>query len=152
MISDSVLQLYCWARPVSLAGLMTLYESNYLRLSWLMPNIRSAHGEWSSDVPGHEEEPELMLRFIDRVRYTSTLWMSYRFSDSAGPRFEPGLTVKLYHDARMAEVLVDSVPGREKRGEIERRWTRNIMLNKWLEYCSESGHRLTPAESVLENE
>ena len=25
--------------------------------------------------------------------------------------------------------------------ELHQRWTRNMMLNKWLEYCAERGHR-----------
>jgi uncharacterized protein len=24
--------------------------------------------------------------------------------------------------------------------ELDQRWTRNMMLNKWLEYCAERGH------------
>jgi uncharacterized protein YqiB (DUF1249 family) len=27
--------------------------------------------------------------------------------------------------------------------ELHQRWTRNMMLNKWLEYCVERGHRFT---------
>jgi hypothetical protein len=27
--------------------------------------------------------------------------------------------------------------------ELSRRWTRNSMLNKWLEYCHDQGHRFT---------
>jgi uncharacterized protein YqiB (DUF1249 family) len=25
---------------------------------------------------------------------------------------------------------------------LDERWARNMMLNKWLEYCLERGHRL----------
>jgi uncharacterized protein YqiB (DUF1249 family) len=25
---------------------------------------------------------------------------------------------------------------------LDQRWARNVMLNKWLEYCLERGHRL----------
>jgi hypothetical protein len=31
-------------------------------------------------------------------------------------------------------------------GELQQRWTRNLMLNKWLEYASERGHRFGPVE------
>lgn len=29
--------------------------------------------------------------------------------------------------------------------ELDQRWARNVMLNKWLEYCVERGHRFSPA-------
>src|SRR5690606_33119920 len=32
--------------------------------------------------------------------------------------------------------------------ELDQRWARNMMLNKWLEYCLERGHRFTPATRV----
>ncbi|MEL7185411.1 MAG: DUF1249 domain-containing protein, partial [Pseudomonadota bacterium] len=28
----------------------------------------------------------------------------------------------------------------KQRGELDRRWRRNIILNKWLDYLSEQGH------------
>ena len=38
---------------------------------------------------------------------------------------------------------------RQLRGKVEReldqRWARNTMLNKWLEYCVERGHRFPQA-------
>ena len=27
--------------------------------------------------------------------------------------------------------------------ELDQRWARNMMLNKWLEYCVERGHRFS---------
>jgi hypothetical protein len=29
--------------------------------------------------------------------------------------------------------------------ELDQRWARNMMLNKWLEYCAERGHRFSTA-------
>jgi len=28
------------------------------------------------------------------------------------------------------------------------RWLRNMLLNKWLDYCTERGHRFTPATAL----
>ena len=63
---------------------------------------------------------------------------------------DPDLEVCVYHDARLAEVrsfrgfqrhpeLVSFESGLKR--ELDQRWTRNMMLNKWLEYCAERGHR-----------
>jgi uncharacterized protein YqiB (DUF1249 family) len=29
---------------------------------------------------------------------------------------------------------------RKNRGELDARWRRNVILNKWLEYLSDQGH------------
>ena len=40
---------------------------------------------------------------------------------------------------------LDPGPG----GELSRRWVRNIMLNKWLEYCADQGHRFAEHRPAL---
>jgi uncharacterized protein YqiB (DUF1249 family) len=60
------------------------------------------------------------------------------------------MLVRVYHDAALAE----AVGGREGHrhhllralaashsGELDRRWRANIMLNKWLDYLLDKGHR-----------
>ena len=32
--------------------------------------------------------------------------------------------------------------------ELDQRWARNVMLNKWLEYCVERGHRFSSATKL----
>jgi uncharacterized protein YqiB (DUF1249 family) len=63
----------------------------------------------------------------------------------------------VYHDARLVEALgpIDSRRHRDladMRGNggqrIDERWTRNQMLNKWLEYCAERGHRFAVTRRV----
>jgi uncharacterized protein YqiB (DUF1249 family) len=64
------------------------------------------------------------------------------------------LGLRIYHDARLLEAdEIRKPPIKEnnlsRRGplpgerELHQRWTRNMMLNKWLEYCAERGHRFT---------
>jgi uncharacterized protein YqiB (DUF1249 family) len=62
---------------------------------------------------------------------------------------DPDLSVRVYHDARMAEALACGASQRhpllatfetQRGSELERRWSRNMMLNKWLEYCADRGH------------
>jgi uncharacterized protein YqiB (DUF1249 family) len=57
--------------------------------------------------------------------------------------------VRIYHDARLGEALSCRREHAHKalgavrptpRGELERRWSMNIMLNKWLEFCIDHGH------------
>jgi uncharacterized protein YqiB (DUF1249 family) len=146
MVSDDLCTISWRARPRSFVGLMTLYESNYIRLGWLVPGLQRLRGSLTSEVPG---EPSLELSVIEQCRYTTAFQMSYLFADGGAISREPGLEVRVYHDARLAEArgsgasahprlrrLVATVPA--SRGE---RWSSNMLLNKWLEYCVESGHR-----------
>ena len=82
-------------------------------------------------------------------RYTSVFRLTYEFESGAEPVHDPDLAVCVYHDARLAEVR--SFRGFRRhpqlsrlqlglKRELDQRWTRNMMLNKWLEYCAERGH------------
>ncbi len=153
MIADSALRLPSPARPVSFAGLMALYESNHVRLGWLIPDLRRIGSPQQSAVA---QDPTLHLDVLERTRWTTTLRLTYFFDSERGIEADPDLTVRIYHDAELAEAMActrqhrhrilrawDTRPGIE----LERRWARNSMLNKWLEYCAEKGHQFTKSPS-----
>ncbi len=147
MLSDDVCTISWRARPRSFVSLMTLYESNYLRLGWLAPELRRLRGSLVSRVAGG---PALEISVVEQCRYTTAFQMTYLFGEDSAVAREPQLDVRVYHDARLAEAcgtgpgpthprLRGLVAGAvASRGE---RWTCNMLLNKWLEYCVESGHR-----------
>jgi uncharacterized protein YqiB (DUF1249 family) len=142
--SEKVLKL---VQPRSFAGLMTLYESNYIRLRQLVGPLRALPGHLRSEISG---EPPLSLEVIERAPYTTSVLMTYWFDGGeAGPIADPDLTLRLYHDAGMAEVLSCRNGGRHGllshyaysgRSELQRRWATNMMLHKWLEYCIDRHH------------
>lgn len=133
---------------------MTLYESNYIRLGWLVGNLCALEGEHRSRVDG---DVELKLTVLERGPYTTTLSLTYVFDATAAPvpAEDPDLEIRVYHDARLAEARSDAArpshPGLRQLSERARReardsslgprWARNMMLNKWLEYCADRGHR-----------
>ena len=131
---------------MSFSGLMTLYESNFIRLGWLLPTLpptgTSLVSQTRSDIPLHLQVGEVS-------RYTTTLTLTYFFEDGAERIADPDLQVRLYHDAGLAEAMVCTDTHRHTAlqafdtsagTELQRRWTRNMMLNKWLEYCADRGH------------
>jgi uncharacterized protein YqiB (DUF1249 family) len=147
MLSDSLCSISWRARPRSFVSLMTLYESNYIRLGWLAPDLRRFSGSLTSEVAG---EPSLELSVVEQCRYTTALHMTYLFGEGERAEREPGLEIRVYHDARLAEACGTGATPRHPRlqrlvaGVAQnhgKRWSCNMLLNKWLEYCVGSGHR-----------
>lgn len=103
---------------------MALYESNYVRLGWLAGDPGGLCDVAASRIEG---DCELRLTVCERARYTTTIELTY------APIGMPDLRIRVYHDARLAEAVGGN--------GMHERWTRNMLLNKWLEYCVERGHR-----------
>jgi uncharacterized protein YqiB (DUF1249 family) len=147
MLADQWCAASWRAGPGSFVSLMTLYESNFVRLGWLVDDIRAVKSRRVSQV---ESDCDLYLTPLELSRYTSVFRLTYEFDCGAERVRDPDLEVCVYHDARLAEVRsfrgfqrhpqLAKVQSRLKR-ELDQRWTRNMMLNKWLEYCAERGHR-----------
>ncbi len=134
---------------------MGLYETNYLRLVSLAGEPARLAGSYRSLVPG---DCELVLGVLGHGPYTLELAMSYLLPlpsaardapvDVRGADSErlPDLRLRLYRDARLLEVM--PLPGEEQGADarcLQRRWSRNLLLNKWLEYLAGHGHRFQPS-------
>jgi len=122
---------------------MSLYETNYLRLVSLAGAPAQLAGNYRSVVPG---DCELVLSVLEQQPYTLELAMSYLLPVAgAGSERLPDLRLRLYRDARLLEVL--PLPGEEAGADargLGRRWSRNLLLNKWLEYLAGHAHRFQP--------
>jgi uncharacterized protein YqiB (DUF1249 family) len=149
MLVDSLIVPECVYRPGSFTGLMTIYESNYIKVSQLTTEF-----DWTgcSVVSSSPRDMDLYVQLMRRDRYTTTLKLTYWFEEPCGMLVpDPDLIVRVYHDARLAE----AVSGRDRHthhklreltgdggAELGRRWRINMMLNKWLDYLSDVGHTL----------
>jgi uncharacterized protein YqiB (DUF1249 family) len=136
MMLNDAMTLVSWrSRPRSFVALMSLYESNYLRLASLAGDLR---------------------QLAERSPYTTSLDLTYLFRDENGGEAGrlttyPDMRVRVYHDARLVEAqewatqhvheTLRRLRGAAER-ELDQRWARNTMLNKWLEYCIDRGHGL----------
>jgi len=146
MLLDSKLVPETIVRPNSFVGLMALYESNFLRLLQLIPEIGRLDGCFRSRVAG---DCDLFVEIIETSRYTVTLSLTYHLPTDDGLLTDPDITVRVYLDGQQAEVLAIGERQRhealrrlvfEHREELDRRWRFNIVLNKWLDYLYDQGH------------
>lgn len=133
-------------RPRSFAGLMTLYESNHVRLRQLLGSLQRLPSSLKSRADG---DLSLHMRTLAHSRYTSELHLTYRIPRPEGVDVNPDMVLRVYHDARLVEALRccerPRLPGLglvPAVTELERRWSLNIFLNKWLEYCLDHHHVL----------
>lgn len=146
MLLDHQLVPETIVHPKSFVGLMALYESNYLRLLHLIPELERLDGYFKSRVAG---DCDLHVEILERSRYTVTLSLSYFFMENGVRVADPDLKVRAYLDGKLAETLHFGGDhrhpalrrlAREHRKELDQRWRRNILLNKWLDYLMEQGH------------
>ncbi|RMF99216.1 MAG: DUF1249 domain-containing protein [Gammaproteobacteria bacterium] len=146
MIADSYLVPQGSVAPRSFGGLMALYESNYIKLDALIGGLEKLRGRWTSVTAG---DLPLQLLVDECSRYTRVIRLTYLIPDQRGELLDPDLRLRIYLDARMAEVTGWAKRHRhavlsrlrwQHRRELDRRWSRNIMLSKWLDYLWERGH------------
>lgn len=151
MFVETVEQRVRLVRPRSFAGLMTLYESNHVRLRQLLGNLKRLPESAVSKSP---RDLDLYLQVGERSPYTTELLMTYWFEEGGEATPDPDLRLRIYHDARLAEAVscADSPRHEALRpvwrpasSAMQQRWNLNILLSKWLEFCLDNRHTFTPA-------
>ncbi|WP_444958792.1 DUF1249 domain-containing protein [Microbulbifer sp. ZKSA002] len=122
-------------------------DANYLRLLRLLPEL-SEREQWRYQIPGGS----LKLRVVARSRYTTEVSLDAEVNLSESHWLaSPNLTARLYHDARMAEVIavngcgpvggkgVDIAYPNSRMQRADERPQANRFLGEWLEYCLANG-------------
>ena len=155
MITDSLIVPECIFRPGTFTGLMTLYESNYVKLFQLIDDFEAISKKGPEKIISHTDlDCDLQLEVKLKERYTTTLNLTYLLylDEDIGvtvPVLDPDLTIRVYHDAKLIEVLHGLEEHRHQKlyefyktssNELDARWKKNMMLNKWLDYLLEVGH------------
>jgi uncharacterized protein YqiB (DUF1249 family) len=129
-----------------LGWLMGLYAENYQRMSKLFDIPALAKGTYLSKCP---QGLDVVVEVLEVHAYTLELRLSYRMNDPVTGRPDPSAYVRIYRDARQAEVTHCYI-GRqwqdvlglhpEPRVMFGHRLRMNSVLNKWLEYLAGQGH------------
>lgn len=122
--------------------LQRVCEGNYELLRRLIPDL---DGLPRKNCRLGGEGLALFVHLLERTPYTLTLQLSHRFGAAAQDGvLEPALRVRVFLDARIAEVLGDQnrpPPSRllhhagPWRALLDYKWELNYFLQKWLEHC-----------------
>lgn len=134
--------------PRSFTGLMSLYETNHVRLRRLLGTLGDLPDALVTVSP---HDLPLHVRVLERAPYTTVLHLTYWFPQHGALLADPDLTVRVYRDAKLAEACACaprphhralSPYAREGRGAVEQRWIMNVMLGKWLDFLIGAGQRV----------
>jgi hypothetical protein len=135
-------------RP-KLKRLQDLQTEIYRQLQLLIPDQIAHYDSFQSQVPG---SPLLRMDIIERHPYTHFLRMTYQFNKNQQREIAPDAHIRMYNDARMAEVTSFNPeqgfkrlahPWYPQHQLFQRTWRLNQALDKWLGYLLHQGHGIT---------
>jgi len=137
--------------------LAQLFESNYGKLSELIPELPDLRGNAVAFSYG---KPLLHLTLVDRSRYTLTVELNYCFSTVQPRATVPSFRIRIYLDGKCAEALDDAQPvgtagsGQRPRPRgadmLDDKWTANYFLERWLNHCLKNQYRFEPSPTRVE--
>ncbi len=137
---------------VDLVELQAACEANYARLMRLLPAMREAAGARRVALSqGEQQLGVLALEVLETCPYTSTIQVRQEHSLPWLP--VPQLEVRVYHDARMAEVVSAQSARRfrsiypypnEAMHQPDEKTQLNLFLGEWLSHCLACGHEPVP--------
>ncbi len=142
------------ALPSRFSWLMGMHSENYHRLARLFAPQRLVAGRYLSSLDDHLD---VLLEVTEHHRYTVDLILTYCLRDDKTGGLVPSANIRMYRDARMAEVLhyhsdlrleraIGPLP--PARTIFERRVRQSSFLNRWLEYLAEQGHSIGTLEKA----
>ncbi len=138
-----------WLEPINTSWcLEQICESNYQKLLQLIPALTDFK-QTAIGISSHK--PALHLVVLERNPYTMTIQLSHRFS-TLHELMLPAVTIRVYLDAQLAEVLCDADRPAVSRvyrnpGKVveigQYKWRLNYFLQKWLEHCLKTQYQFS---------
>ena len=146
LLSGRLIVSQLWPVNTSLC-LEMICESNYQKLFRLIPDLCS----FDKIAIGHtQNKPALYLDVLERNPYTLTIELSHCFDRQLAEMIEPGVRIRVYLDAKLAEVIrdhdrpavdrIDRNPGAVLEIQ-DYKWRLNYFLQKWLDHCLKTEYR-----------
>lgn len=120
---------------------MTIYEQNFKRLLKLQPELAQLR---CSLVALDETLVDMMLEVVEQHKFTTVVRLSQALPIPIDVVSLPSMTVRVYHDARVAEVLAYQNHRRfqpkydypnSKMLQVREKRRVNEFLGEWLDNC-----------------
>ena len=136
--------------------LARLCEANYERLLTLVPGLVYLKETATAEADG---KPSLHLKLLERSPYTLTMELTHCFTWEFEALLEPAVRIRVYLDARAAEVLSDRERpfvldalkhDRCARNIMDYKWSLNYFLSQWLDHCLQSNYHFGTTHPTLE--
>lgn len=137
-------------RP-SLSGLMNLCSVNYMLTTKLLGQSHELNDQlqfFINDALQYQITILEVTRYTTLVRIEQQQAVSEDLHQSVSNALTPSMTIRLYHDARMAEVITSQsirrikprydYPNQKMHLPDEKQQT-NLFLKEWLQMCHEHG-------------
>ena len=135
-----------------------MQEEIYRQLLLLIPDHVVHYDSFQSRVSG---SPLLRMDILERHPYTHFLRLTYEFEENEQRELSPDAHIRMYQDARLAEVTSFNPEQGCKRLAhpwyphyqlFQRTWRQNLALDKWLGYLLHQGHSVVtmqPADDKI---
>ena len=147
---------------VDLAGQQAECEANYARIMQLLPDMNTVdRREFGVDVVG-VSPARFQITVKERCKYTTMLDISQLDYQLHSTTPAPYFSLRVYHDARMAEVVAYNSHHRllphydypnDKMYQRDEKAQLNTFLGEWLRHCLKYGHSLDdPAALTMKSE
>jgi uncharacterized protein YqiB (DUF1249 family) len=129
-----------------LKRLQDMQSEIFRQLLLLIPDGISFNDSFYSSVPG---SPLLKMDVLERHPYTHFLRLTYEFGGQEPRELAPDAHIRMYHDAKLAEVTSFNPDqgftrmahaGYPQQQMLQRSWRQNLALDKWLGYLLHQGH------------
>jgi uncharacterized protein YqiB (DUF1249 family) len=137
-----------------LGRLHQVQEEIFRQLQLLIPEQVTQFDSFRSRVEG---SPLLRMDILERHRYTQFIRLTYSFDSGEEPELAPDAHIRMYQDARMAEVTAfdheqgcrrTASPYYPQRQLFQKNWRQNLALDKWLGYLLLQGHSLATMQTT----
>lgn len=124
----------------NLRNLLAMCDANYVRLLKLLPECDVENMQYQFTVSDHLQ---YQIKITECARYTTTVEMT-QLHLGLPDYVKPAMQIRLYHDARMAEVLSSQNVGRfngsypypnKQMHQKNEKEMVNLFLAEWLAFC-----------------
>ncbi|MFP6775969.1 MAG: DUF1249 domain-containing protein [PS1 clade bacterium] len=143
---DLIRSLYNQQLPKTYNEVSDLFESNYIKLSKLIPPLELLQ---ENHVLRQNGENNLYLFVESKSPYTSIYTLTHKLKSGNGLVCRPDLKFKVFFDAKLVEaisicnehVMNKNHPFLSQCSDMDIQWELNVFLQRWLEYCSSKYER-----------